>query len=178
MRITGTVKFFNVSKGFGFVQPENGTKDVFVHASALEVAGIRSLNEGGKVSFVLEDDRRGRGKSLGSPTFHSRDKRVSAPSRVLSLRPREVRWPVIIQGRRDRHAQTEPLERFGRAQECNIVRLLPIEEGNYLFRIKCDIENVDRVVKECELVLRGTRNDVALSHRASLNRGSRQKASK
>jgi len=62
MRVTGTVKFFNTAKGFGFIQPEDGSKDVFVHATALEAAGIRSLNEGDKVSFVLEDDRRGRGK--------------------------------------------------------------------------------------------------------------------
>ena len=61
-RITGTVKFFNTAKGFGFIQPEDGSKDVFIHATALERAGIRSLNEGDKVSFVLEDDRRGRGK--------------------------------------------------------------------------------------------------------------------
>ena len=65
MRVTGTVKFFNSAKGFGFVQPEDGSKDVFVHASALEAAGIRSLSEGDKVSFVLEDDRRGRGKQAG-----------------------------------------------------------------------------------------------------------------
>jgi CspA family cold shock protein len=61
-RIKGTVKFFNVSKGFGFVQPEDGSKDVFIHASALERAGIHGLNEGDKITFVLEDDRRGRGK--------------------------------------------------------------------------------------------------------------------
>ena len=59
---TGTVKWFNATKGFGFIQPEDGSKDVFIHATALERAGIRSLNEGDKVSFVLEDDRRGRGK--------------------------------------------------------------------------------------------------------------------
>lgn len=62
MRATGTVKFFNTAKGFGFIQPDDGSKDVFVHATALEQAGIRSLNEGDKVSFVVEDDRRGRGK--------------------------------------------------------------------------------------------------------------------
>jgi cold shock protein len=62
MRITGTVKFFNTSKGFGFIQPEDGGKDVFVHVTALERAGIPSLNEGDRVTFVLEDDRRGRGK--------------------------------------------------------------------------------------------------------------------
>jgi len=61
-RIKGTVKFFNVSKGFGFVQPEDGSKDVFIHVTALERAGIHGLNEGDKITFVLEDDRRGRGK--------------------------------------------------------------------------------------------------------------------
>jgi cold shock CspA family protein len=45
MRVTGTMKFFNTAKGFGFVQPDDGSKDVFVHATALEAAGIRSLNE-------------------------------------------------------------------------------------------------------------------------------------
>jgi len=60
---TGTVKFFNTAKGFGFIEPdEGGGKDVFVHVSALEAAGIRMLKEGDRVSFVLEDDRRGRGK--------------------------------------------------------------------------------------------------------------------
>ena len=62
MRITGTVKFYDPNKGFGFIQPEDGSKDVFVHATALERAGIRTLNEGDKVSFELEDDCRGRGK--------------------------------------------------------------------------------------------------------------------
>src|SRR5262245_34816532 len=63
VRVTGTVKFFNTAKGYGFITPETGGKDVFVHATALEAAGIRSLNEGDRVSFVLEDDRRGRGKA-------------------------------------------------------------------------------------------------------------------
>jgi CspA family cold shock protein len=65
MRVTGTVKFFNTAKGYGFITPEGGGKDVFVHATALEQAGIRSLNEGDRVTFVLEDDRRGRGKQAG-----------------------------------------------------------------------------------------------------------------
>jgi cold shock protein len=65
MRISGTVKFFNGAKGFGFITPEDGSKDVFVHASALEMAGLRSLNEGDKVTFTLEDDRKGRGKQAG-----------------------------------------------------------------------------------------------------------------
>ena len=65
MRVTGTVKFYNTAKGYGFIQPDGGGKDVFVHATALEQAGIRSLNEGDKVTFVLEDDKRGRGKQAG-----------------------------------------------------------------------------------------------------------------
>ncbi len=55
---TGTVKFYNGQKGFGFIQPDNGGKDVFVHATALERAGIRNLVEGQKVSFDTEEDRR------------------------------------------------------------------------------------------------------------------------
>ena len=66
MRITGTVKFFNAAKGYGFIQPADGSNDVFVHASALEKAGIRSLDEGDKVTFMLEDDRKGRGKQAGA----------------------------------------------------------------------------------------------------------------
>lgn len=64
-RITGTVKFFNTAKGFGFVQPEDGSKDVFIHISALERAGINGIYEGDKITFVLEDDRKGRGKQAG-----------------------------------------------------------------------------------------------------------------
>jgi len=55
---TGTVKFYNDQKGFGFIAPENGGNDVFVHATALERAGMRSLVEGQKVSFDTQEDRR------------------------------------------------------------------------------------------------------------------------
>jgi CspA family cold shock protein len=65
MRISGTLKFYNANKGFGFITPDDGSKDVFVHASALERSGIDTLNEGDKVTFVLEDDRKGRGKQAG-----------------------------------------------------------------------------------------------------------------
>ena len=60
--MNGTVKFFNGAKGFGFIQPDEGGKDVFVHATAVETAGIHALGEGDRVSFELEDDRKGRGK--------------------------------------------------------------------------------------------------------------------
>ena len=54
----GTVKWFNATKGFGFIQPDDGGKDAFVHISAVERAGMSSLNEGQKVSFDLVSDRR------------------------------------------------------------------------------------------------------------------------
>jgi CspA family cold shock protein len=55
----GTVKFFNSSKGFGFIAPEGGGKDVFVHATAVEVAGMSSLSEGQRVSFEIQPDAKG-----------------------------------------------------------------------------------------------------------------------
>ena len=61
MSQVGTVKFFNTTKGFGFIAPDDGGKDVFVHASAVERSNMPPLVEGQKVSFELEDDRRGRG---------------------------------------------------------------------------------------------------------------------
>lgn len=56
--INGTVKFFNASKGFGFIEPEDGSKDAFVHVSALERAGMTSLSEGQKVRYELVSDAR------------------------------------------------------------------------------------------------------------------------
>jgi CspA family cold shock protein len=61
MRQTGTVKFFNTSKGFGFITPEGGTKDVFVHVTALEASGISHLADGQQVTFEVEPDRMGKG---------------------------------------------------------------------------------------------------------------------
>ena len=55
---TGTVKFYNSTKGFGFIAPDDGAKDVFVHATALEAAGMRGLVEGQKISFDVEADKR------------------------------------------------------------------------------------------------------------------------
>ena len=55
---TGTVKWFNETKGYGFIQPDSGGKDVFVHISAVERAGLRSLKDGQKVTYEVEADRR------------------------------------------------------------------------------------------------------------------------
>lgn len=56
----GTVKWFNSTKGFGFIAPEHGSKDVFVHATALERAGINQLDDGQNLTFDMESDRNGR----------------------------------------------------------------------------------------------------------------------
>ena len=61
MRQQGTVKFFNQAKGYGFVSPEDGGKDVFVHVTAVQRAGIPELAEGQKISFEVQADKRGRG---------------------------------------------------------------------------------------------------------------------
>lgn len=57
---TGTVKWFNATKGYGFIQPDDGSKDVFVHISAVERSGIGTLNEGQKVNFDLERGQQGK----------------------------------------------------------------------------------------------------------------------
>lgn len=63
---TGTVKWFNGTKGFGFIQPDDGGADVFVHVSAVERAGLRSLDEGQKVTYELERDKRSGKMSAGN----------------------------------------------------------------------------------------------------------------
>ena len=67
---TGTVKFYNAQKGFGFIQPDDGGKDVFVHATALEAAGMRGLVEGQKIAFDVQADRR-TGKDAAANLQHS-----------------------------------------------------------------------------------------------------------
>ncbi len=63
---TGTVKWFNETKGYGFIQPDTGGKDVFVHISAVERAGLRTLVEGQKISYDVEADRRSGKESAGN----------------------------------------------------------------------------------------------------------------
>jgi CspA family cold shock protein len=61
MRQSGTVKFYNAQKGFGFIKPDDGGKDVFVHVTAVEQSGIPGLDEGMRISFETEPDKRGKG---------------------------------------------------------------------------------------------------------------------
>jgi CspA family cold shock protein len=63
---TGTVKWFNETKGYGFIQPDDGGKDVFVHISAVERAGMRNLIEGQKVSYEIQTDKRSGKDSAGN----------------------------------------------------------------------------------------------------------------
>jgi len=60
----GTVKWFNAQKGYGFIQPDDGSKDVFVHISAVERAGLGGLNEGQKVTFEIEQGQRGKSSAV------------------------------------------------------------------------------------------------------------------
>jgi len=59
--MNGTVKFFNSAKGYGFITPEDGSNDIFVHISAVEQSGMTTLNEGQAVTFETEEDRKGKG---------------------------------------------------------------------------------------------------------------------
>ena len=61
MRLNGTVKFFNTTKGYGFISPDGGGKDVFVHITAVERSGLKGLNEGQRISFETQPDPRGKG---------------------------------------------------------------------------------------------------------------------
>jgi CspA family cold shock protein len=61
MRQSGTVKFYNASKGYGFITPDDGGKDVFVHVTAVERSGMQSLADGMRISFETEPDKRGKG---------------------------------------------------------------------------------------------------------------------
>lgn len=66
--ITGTVKFFNIDKGYGFIAPEDGSTDAFVHISAVERAGMRTLNKDERISYELETDQRGKTSAVNLQT--------------------------------------------------------------------------------------------------------------
>jgi len=62
--ITGTVKFFNTDKGYGFIQPEDGSSDAFVHISAVQAAGMSTLDSDQRISYEIENDKRGRASAV------------------------------------------------------------------------------------------------------------------
>ncbi len=66
--ITGTVKFFNTEKGFGFIEPTDGGRDAFVHVTAVQAAGMGTLEQGQRVSYEIEDDARGRASAVNLQT--------------------------------------------------------------------------------------------------------------
>jgi CspA family cold shock protein len=78
---SGTVKWFNTAKGFGFIQPDDGGADVFVHVSAVEQAGLRGLNEGDLVEFELEQDRRSGKLAAGNLVVTGHGEAPAAPRR-------------------------------------------------------------------------------------------------
>ena len=81
---TGTVKWFNATKGFGFIQPDDGGNDVFVHISAVERAGMGSLNEGQKLSYEVEARQCSRQDQRGKPPRHVRHLKLA---RILIAKP-------------------------------------------------------------------------------------------
>ena len=99
----GTVKFFNSAKGFGFIAPDGGGKDVFVHATALEAAGMHSLNEGDKISFDTQPDAKGSKAvdliDLDYPWWHTKDDTLDKIS-VESLQTVGDVMMLVIRGER------------------------------------------------------------------------------
>ena len=71
MAMSGTVKFFNGERGYGFIKPDDGGRDVFVHITAVEQAGLKSLNEGQRIQFDVEPDKKGKGPE-GRESGHHR----------------------------------------------------------------------------------------------------------
>jgi CspA family cold shock protein len=70
MAMAGTVKFFNAERGYGFIKPDDGGRDVFVHITAVERAGLKALTEGQRLSFEVEPDKEGQGSKGGQPRRH------------------------------------------------------------------------------------------------------------
>jgi len=85
----GTVKFFNDSKGYGFIQPDEGGNDAFVHISAVERAGMRSLSENQRVAYDLEEDRRGRASAVNLRSADAASQSEEAGRQTESTPPTE-----------------------------------------------------------------------------------------
>ena len=85
----GTVKFFNDSKGYGFIQPDEGGNDAFVHITAVERAGMRSLRENQRVSYELEQDRRGKMSAVNLQSAEESAGGESAPAAEADDQPED-----------------------------------------------------------------------------------------
>src|SRR3954464_14330966 len=94
----GTVKWFNNQKGFGFIQPDDGDKDVFVHISAVERAGLSTLNEGQKVSFDIVADRRSGKSSADNLPVGSRPRTILTTDVPAERKLRNPRDRVPVRG--------------------------------------------------------------------------------
>src|ERR1041384_4907870 len=86
MAQTGVVKFFNAERGYGFIKPDDGARDVFVHITAVEQAGLKSLNEGQRISFDVEPDKKGKGPKAVNLVV------TGCLHRARCLRAPQVRW--------------------------------------------------------------------------------------
>ena len=117
---TGTVKFFNATKGFGFISPHDGGADVFVHASAVERSGLAGLRDGDEVSFELEQDRR-------SGKFEAVELRITgaAPSAPRPMRPSE---PSQGFGRGEVRARPKP-DRVSAGPGSGVVKWFNTQKG-------------------------------------------------
>ena len=88
MAMTGTVKFFNAERGYGFIKPDDGGRDVFVHITAVERAGLKDLTEGQRITFEVEPDKKGKGpkavnlviSSYREPAAYASTKKIPAAS--------------------------------------------------------------------------------------------------
>ena len=111
MAITGTVKFFNADKGYGFIAPEDGTADAFVHISAVERAGMTTLNQNQRVTYELEEDRRGKmADLLASYRGYAEKAQSEADAATLdNVRDRCLRAAEAWDRMADRAAHTERL---------------------------------------------------------------------
>ncbi len=105
---TGTVKFFNPDKGFGFIEPEDGSKDAFVHISAVERAGLSSLSEGQKVSYELQPGQQGKSSAENLSVIES-PRKAPPPTPVGGGRrsPSAMRPSTIVR-RAEGGGRTEP----------------------------------------------------------------------
>ena len=125
---TGTVKWFNPAKGYGFIKPEDGTKDVFVHISAVERAGLESLAEGQKVSFEVTTER---GKMIGGP-LHKVMALIDDWQREQQRLAAEERARLEAEARRNREIAEEAERKRLEAEAAEVIISGPDAFGKFV----------------------------------------------